>query len=90
MIDKMAKTLVPSPSIRTVIPEAIRISDLKVAEPRKAQPQPIDIPDSEDDAPEVVRFKKLQHHLNELQREKGTGINRQLHHRENTIFLSIC
>lgn len=90
--DKMAKTLFPSPSIRTVIPEAIRISDLKVTEPKKTQPQSIDIADSEDDAPEVARFKKLQYHLNELQREK-LGMNREkvyLHSRESTIFLSIC
>lgn len=35
----MTKTLVPSPSIRTVIPEAIRISDVKIPEPKKSNPQ---------------------------------------------------
>lgn len=49
-ISKMTKTLVPSPSIRTVIPEVIRITDTKIPEPKKGvqQQQAIEIADGEE------------------------------------------
>ena len=46
-IEKMAKTLLPSPAISTVIPEAIRITEGKLPELKRvaAQHQAIEIPD---------------------------------------------
>jgi hypothetical protein len=92
----MSKSLIPSPNVRTVIPEAIRIAEVRLPDPKKTtlQQQTIEIIDSEEESLEAVRQRKIQFHREQLELEReGLGLGQEkgdITAEEEAVFEGLC